>query len=200
MAWKSHFWDGNIGVTLSWKKMEQERYRRKYQTSAFLQVYIIVVDLQSCVNFFCDSVMLLLFSLPVMSDSLWPHGLQHTRPPCPSLSPRVCPSSVSLHRWCHPAISSSDALFFCPQSFPVSGTFPMSHLFTSDDPNTGASASGSVLPMNIQDWCPLRLTGLISLLSKGLSEVFSSTTIEGINSLAFCLLYSPALTTIRDHW
>ena len=150
MAWKSPFWDGNIGVTLSWKKMEQERYRRKYQTSAFLQVYIIVVDLQSCVNFFCDSVMLL-FSLPVMSDSLWPHGLQHTRPPCPSLSPRVCPSSVSLHRWCHPAISSSDALFFCPQSFPVSGTFPMSCLFTSDDQNTGASASGSVLPMNIQD-------------------------------------------------
>ena len=123
--------------------------------------------------------MLLLFSLPVMSDSLWPHGLQHTRPTCPSLSPRVCPSSVSLHWWCHPAISSSDALFsFCPQPFPVSRTFPVSRLCTSDDQNTGASASGSVLPVNIQSWCPLRLTGLISLLSKGLSEVFSSTTVR----------------------
>ena len=132
-------------------------------------------------------LLLLLFSHLVVSYSLRPHGLQHTRPSCPSSSPRVCPSLCSLHQWCHPAISSSDALFFCPQSFPVSGTFPMSHLFTSDDPNTGASASGSVLPMNIQDWCPLRLTGLISLLSKGLSEVFSSTTVEGINSLAFCL-------------
>ena len=104
------------------------------------------------------------------------HGLQHTRPPGPSLSPRVCPSSCSLHWWCCPALSSSDALFsFCPQSFPESGTFPMSRLFISDDQNTGASAS--VLRVNIQSWFPLRLTGLISLLSKGLSGVFSSTTV-----------------------
>ena len=88
------------------------------------------------------------------------HGLQHTRPPCPSPSPGVCPSSCSLHRWRNePAISSSDALFsFCPQSSSASGTFPMSHLFTSDDQNTGASASASVLPVNIRDWSPLRLT------------------------------------------
>ena len=122
--------------------------------------------------------LLLLFSRPVVSDSLLPQGLQHARPPCPSPS-RVRPSSCSLHWWCHPAISSSDALFsFCPQSFPVSGTFPMSRLFTSDEQNTGVSASASVLPTSIQDWFSLRFTSLIFLLSKGLSGVFSSTTTQ----------------------
>ena len=88
---------------------------------------------------------LLLFSRPVMSNSLRPHGLQHIRPPCPSPSPRVCPSSCSLHQWCHPAISSSVALFsFFTQSFSISGIFPMTHLLTSYDQNTGASASASV--------------------------------------------------------
>ena len=120
-------------------------------------------------------LMLLLFSHPVLSDSLRPHGLQHVRPPCPSSSPDVCPGSCPLHHWCHPAISSSDTLFsFCPLSFPASGTFPMSQLFTSDDQNTEASAL--VLPTSIQGWFPLRMTGLI-LLSKGLSGVFSSTTV-----------------------
>ena len=100
--------------------------------------------------------LLLLFSHSVMSNSFRPHGLQHARPPCPSKSPKVCPSSFPFHQWCHPAISSSDAIFsFCPQSFPASGTLPMSQLFTSDDENIGASASASVLPMNIQDWFPL---------------------------------------------
>ena len=89
----------------------------------------------------------------------------------------VCPSSCPLHWWCHPAISSSDALFsFCPQSFPVSGTFPMSQLFESGGQNTGASAS--VLPTSIQGWFPLRFTGLISLLPKGLSGAFCSTTVQ----------------------
>ena len=110
--------------------------------------------------------------------TLWPHALQHVRPPCPSPSPGVCPSSCSLHQWCCPAISFSDALFSCPPSFPASGTFPMNCLFTSDDQNTGASASASVLPGNIQSWSHLRLTGLISLLSEGLSGVFSSTTVQ----------------------
>ena len=109
--------------------------------------------------------LLLLFSRPVVSYSLRPHRLQNARPPCPSPSPGAYPSSCSLHQWCHPAISSSDTLFsFCPQSFPVSETFPRSHLFTLDDQNTGASASTSVLPVNIQGWAPLRWTGLISLL------------------------------------
>ena len=113
-----------------------------------------------------------------MSNSLRPHGLQHARPPCPSSSPRVCPSSCSLHWWCHQAISSSDTLFcFCHQSCPASLTFPMSQLFASDDQNTGASASASVLPMKIQGSSPFRLTGSISLLSKGLSGVFSSTPV-----------------------
>ena len=112
----------------------------------------------------------LLFSHPVVSNSLWPHGLQHTRSLYTSPTPEVCSRSCPLHWWCHPAISSSDALFsLCPQSFPASGTFPMSLLFTSDDQNTGVSASASVLPMGIQGWFSLRLTGSISLLSKGLS-------------------------------
>ena len=126
----------------------------------------------------------LLFLLLVVVQShsrvwLWPHGLQHARPHCPSLSPRVCPSSCPLHQWCHTTMLSSVTLFSsCPQSFPESGTFPMSHLFASDDQNTGASASASVLPVSIQGWSPLRLTGLFSLLSEGLSGVFSSTTVQ----------------------
>ena len=107
------------------------------------------------------------------------YWLQLARPPCLSPSPGVCPSSCSLHWWCLSAISSSDTFFsFCPQSFPASGTFPMNHLFTSDDQNTRASALASVLLVNIQGWSPLRLTGFISLLSKGLSGVFSSTTVR----------------------
>ena len=121
---------------------------------------------------------LLLFSCPVLSDSLRPYKLQHARPPCALPSPKVCPSSCPLHRWCHPAISFSDALFSSyPQSFPASGTFKMSQLFSLGDQNTSPSAS--VLPMNIQGWFPLRLTGLISLLSKGLSRVFSDTIVWG---------------------
>ena len=113
--------------------------------------------------------MVVVVQLPGVSDSLRPHGLQLTRPPCPPPSPEVCPSSCPLLRWCHPTISSSDALFsIYSQSFPASGTFPMSKLFTSDDQNTGVSASASVLPMSILSWFPLRFTGLISLLSKGL--------------------------------
>ena len=122
--------------------------------------------------------LLLLFSSPLVSDSLGPHGLQHARPPCPSPSPKVCPSSCALHWWYHPAISSSDTLFsFCPQSFSASGTFPVICLFSSDDQNAGDSASASVLPVKIQCWSPLRLSGLISLLSKGLWGIFYSTTV-----------------------
>ena len=119
---------------------------------------------------------MLLFTHPVVSESLWPGGLQST-PPCPSPSHGVCPSSCPLLQWCCPAILSSDPLFsFCSQSFPASRTFPMIHLLTLDDQNTGVSALASVLPMIIQGWFPLRLTGLI-LLSTGLSGVFSSPTV-----------------------
>ena len=112
-----------------------------------------------------------------MSDSLGSHGMQHSRLPHPSLSPGVCSNSCPLSWWCHPNISSSAVPFSsCLQSFPASGSFPMSWLFTSDGQRIEASAS--VLPMNTQGWFPLRLTGCISLLSKGLSRVFSNTTAQ----------------------
>ena len=121
---------------------------------------------------------LLLFSQSVLSSSLWLYGLQHTRLPCPSPSPGVCSNLRPLSWWCHPTISSSVALFsFCLPSFPASECFLMNWVFTSGDQSIGASASTSVLLMNIQDWFPLGWTGLISLLSMGLSRVFSSTTV-----------------------
>ena len=130
---------------------------------------------------------------------LRPYRLQHARLPGPS--PRVCPSSRSLLWWCHPAISSSDVLFsFCPQFFPASGTFPTSTLFSSDGQNTGASASASVLLVTIQGWYPLRLTGLISLLSKGLSGFFSSTTVQRHQFFDVLPCYGPALTIVHDLW
>ena len=118
------------------------------------------------------------FSYSVVSDSLWPHGLQHTRAPCPSPTPRVYSNSCPLSRWCHPTISSPVVPFSSHlQSFPASGSFPMSQLFASGSQSIGVSASASVLPMNIQDWFPLGWTGWISLQSKGLSRVFSNTTV-----------------------
>ena len=114
-----------------------------------------------------------------MSNSLRPQGIQPAGLPCPSPSSRVCSNSCSLSQWCHQTISSSVAHFsFCLQSFPASGSFLMSELFASGGQSIGASASASVLPMNIQDWFPLELTGWISLLFKGLSRVFSSTIVR----------------------
>ena len=130
-----------------------------------------------------------------MSNSLRPHGLQHARFPCPSLSLGVCSNSCPLSWWCHPTVSSSDAPF---SSCPALGCFPVSQLFASGGQSIGASAS--VLPVNIQGWVPLRLTGLISLLSKGLSRVFSSTQFESINSSVLSLLYGPTLTCQHDYW
>ena len=121
---------------------------------------------------------LLLFSCSVVSSSLWPYGLQHTRLPCPSPSPGVCSNSCSFSWWCHPTISSSVPLFsFCLLSLPASECFLMNWVFTSGGQSIGASASTSVLLMPIQDWFPLGWTGLISLLSVGLSRVFSSTIV-----------------------
>ena len=147
--------------------------------------------------------MLLLFTCPVVSDFLWPHGLQH-RPPCPSLSARVCPNSCSLHQWCHLAISSSNSLLsFCPQSFPASGTFSINWLFASGDQNTGASASVSVLPMSIQHSFPLRLIRLISLLTKeGLSGIFSSTMKASVlwHSVLFMVQLRKSITYTDFCW
>ena len=123
-------------------------------------------------------VSLLLFSHSVVSDSLQPHGLQHTRLPCPSSSPGICSNSCPLSWWCYPTISSSVIPFSsCLQSFPASGSFLMSWLFTSDGPSIGVLVLASVLLMNIQGWFPLGLTCSITLQSKGLSRVFSSVTV-----------------------
>ena len=114
-----------------------------------------------------------------MSDSLQPHGLQHARPPCPSPTPGACLNSCPLSQWCHPTISSSVLPFSSHlQSFPASGSFPRGQFFASGGQSIGVSASASVFPMNSQDWFPLGWTGWISLLSKGLSRVFSSTTVQ----------------------
>ena len=114
-----------------------------------------------------------------MSDSLWPHELQHTRLPCPSASPKVCSNSCPLSQYAHSTVSSSVVPFSSHlQSYPRSGSFPMSQLFAWAGQSIGVSVSASVLPMNIQDWFPLEWTGWISLLSKGLSRVFSSTAVQ----------------------
>ena len=119
------------------------------------------------------------FSRSVMSDSMWSHGLQHARLPCPSSTLKACSNACPSSRWCHLTISSSVIPFSsCLQSFPESGSFPGSLFFASGGQSIGASPSASVLPMNIQDWFPSGLTGLISLQSKGLSRVFSNTTVQ----------------------
>ena len=119
------------------------------------------------------------FSCSVVSDSLRPRESQHTKPPCSSPTSGVYPNTCPLSQWCHPTISSSVIPFSsCPQSFPASGSFPMSQLFIWDGQTIGVSASASVLPMNTQYWSPLGWTGWISLQSKGLSRVFSNTTVH----------------------
>ena len=134
-----------------------------------------------------------------MSNSLQPHGLQHARLPCPSPTPRACSNSCPLSQWCHPTFSSSVSPFYSSlQSFPASGSFPVSHFFTSEGQSIGASASA--LPMNIQDWFPLGLTGLISLQSKGLSRVFSNTTVKKYQFFGTQLSLWSTLTSIHDYW
>ena len=135
-----------------------------------------------------------------MSDSLWPHELQHARPPCPSPTPGVHPNSCSWSWWCHAAISSSVVPFSsCHQSLPASESFPVSQLFTWGGQSTGVSAFTSFLPKNTQDWSPSEWTGWISLQSKGLSRVFSNTTAQKHQFFALSLLHSPTLTSIHDH-
>ena len=132
-----------------------------------------------------------------MSDSLWPHGLHHTRYPCPSPTPRTYSNSCPSHQWCHATISSSVILLSsCLQSFPASGTFPISQFFPSVGQTIEVSTSASVPPMNIQDWYPLGRTGCISLQSKGLSRVSSNTTVQKHPVLSF--LYSPTLESLGN--
>ena len=129
-----------------------------------------------------------------MSDSWWPHEPQHARPPCPSPTPGVEPNSCPFSQWCHLTISSSVVHFSsCPQSFPASVSFQMSQLFASGSQCIRVSGSTSILPMNTQDWFPLGWTCWISLQSKGLSRVFSKTTVQKHQSLVLSFLYNPLL-------
>ena len=140
------------------------------------ECYCVSVSDHSCFLFIFSSVQ---FSRSVVSNSLRPHQLQHSRSPCPSPTPGVHPNPCPLSRWCHPTISSSVIPFSsCPQSFPGLVSFPMSQLLVSGGQSIGVSASTSVLPMNTQDWSSLGWTAWISLQSKGLSRVFSNTTVQ----------------------
>ena len=150
---------------------------------------------------FIYTYMSLQFSHSVMSNPLQPHGLQHARPPCPSPTPRAYSDSWPLSWWCHPTISSSVVPFSSRlQSFPASGFFQVSQLFTSGGQSIGFSASTSVLPVNTQDWFPLGWTGWISLQSEGLSRAFSNTTVQNINTSALSFLDSSTLTSIHDYY
>ena len=163
--------------TLRWIALQETVKGKKYcseQCIAYATICIQIKYIHIIIIF--SSVQ---FNHSVVSDSLRPHGLQHARPPCTSPTPWVYPNSSPLSWWCHQNISSSVIPFSsCLQSFPASGSFQMSQFFTSGGRSIGVSASASVLPMNIHDWFPLGWTDWISLLSKGLSRVFSSTTVQ----------------------
>ena len=139
-------------------------------------------------------------SVAQLCPTLRPNGLQHARPPCPSPTPGVYPNPCPLSQWCHPTISSCHSLLLLPSVFSSIRVFPMSQLFASGGQTIGVSTSASVLPMNTQDWSPLRWTGWISLLSKELSRVFSNTTFQkhqffGTQALFIVQLSHPYVTT-----
>ena len=165
----------------------------------------------------CPISLLLTSRHSVVSDPLWHHGLEHARLPCPSLFPRVYSNLCPASQWCHDAIQPSHSVVSfssCLKSFPTSGSFPICYFFASDGPSIRVSASASVLPINIQDWFPLGWTGWISLQYKGLSKVFSSTTVQKhqffraqpslFSNSHICtwllknFIYSPILTTVCD--
>ena len=158
-----------------------------------MHLYSFFFFLYSCFNQFS--------SVAQLYPTLQPCGLQYTGLRCPSPTPRAYSKSCPLSQWSHPTISSSVIPFSsCLQSFSASGSFPMSWVFASGGQSIGVSASASVLPVNIQDWFPLGLTGLIPLQSKGLSRVFSNTTVQKHQSLVLSFLYDPKPTTIYDYW
>ena len=141
------------------------------------------------------------FSHSVVSNSLWPRGLQHARLPCRSLSPGACSNSYPLSQWCHPTISSSVVpLSSCLQSFPASGSFQMSQLFASGGQSIGVSALASVLPMNIQDWFPLGWTGWSPCSPRDSHKSSPTPQFKSINSSALSFLYSPTFTSLHDYW
>ena len=148
-------------------------------------------------NIFYHSVQ---FGCSVVSNSFQRHEPHHARLPCPLLTPGVYPNSCALCWWCHPTISSSVISFSCPQSFPASGSFPMSQFFASGGQSIGVSASTAVLPMNIQDWFHWGLTCLISLQSKDSQELSLTPQLKSLNSSLLSFLYSSTLTSILDYW
>ena len=136
-----------------------------------------------------------------MSNSFWLHGLQHARPPCPSPTPGACSNSCPSSQWCHPTILSSIIPFSsCPQSFPASCSFPMRQFFASGGQSIGASASASVLPMNIQDWFPLGLTVWSSCSPRDSQESSPTPQFKSVNSSVLRFLYVPTFTSIHDYW
>ena len=187
------WWAAVCGVTQS-----QTQLKRLSSSS---KVYLRLLQIR-CLTFVVQRTMkaVVQFSRSVVSNSLQPHEPQQARPPCPSPTPGVHPHPCPLSQWCHPTISSSVVPFSsCPQSFPASGSFQVSQLFASGGQSIGVSASTSVPPMNTQDWSPLGWTGWISLQSKGLSRVFSNTTIQK-HQFFGAQLYSPTLTSTHDYW
>ena len=184
-------------MTTSCQKLFPKKAVKKNFTCSYLHVHLFALNVEYYFHYPSCS----LFSPLVMSNSLKPYGLQHTRLPCPSQTPRVCLNSCPLSPWYHPTISSPAAPFFsCLQSFPASGSFLVSWLFTSGGQSIGTSASASFIPMNIQDWFPLGLTGLISCSPRDSQESSPAPQFESINSLALSLLYGPSLTSIHDYW
>ena len=165
--------------------------------SIFLSIntLFLIYDLVNKLGRYSYSVQ---FSHSVVSDSLRPHESQHARLPCPSQTPGVYSNPCPLSWWCHPAVSSSvDPFSSCPQSFPASGSFPMSQFFAWGDQSIGVSASASVLPMNTQDWSPLGWTGWDPRDSQ---ESSPTPQFKSINSSALSFLHSPTLTSTHDHW
>ena len=197
---KKAFLGGNFLVEVNWMNIfnTNEKLLFKWQCLyfshkiwkfTFLYIYSYLVLSDSFVNVInYELVLSVQFSGSDMSNSLQLHGLWHARLPCPSSIPGACSNSCPSNQWCHPPILSSVIPFSCPQSFPASASCLMSQLFTPDGQSIGVSASASVLLMNIQDWFPLGLTGLISLRSKGLSRVFQHDSSKA--SLRSLLLFS----------
>jgi len=173
----THLWTINL-----------QKRRKEYTMRERQSLQQVVLEKLDC----CCS----LFSQSVVSSSLWLHGLQHARLPCPSPSPGICLNSCPLSLWCHPTISSSVPPFSsCPQFLPASESFPTSWLFGLGGQRIGASALASVLSKNIHGWFPLGLTDFILLFVQGLSRVFSSTTVWQHQFLVLSLLYDPTLTS-----
>ena len=160
-------------------KLLTKYFNFKLNLTLMEDILVRQIEFHLWLFFLCVYISSVQFSCSVMSDSLWSHEPQHTRPPCPSPTPGVHSDSCPSSQWCHPAISSSVVPFSsCPQSLPASESFTMSQLFAWHGQSTGVSALASFLPKNTQDWSPSGWTGWISLQSKGLSRVFSNTTVQ----------------------